>query len=69
MKRLLVRRGIKRGIRASGGIRTLVEVSLLLTLDFLAGPWLVNLFCFMRLAKRLIQSFCQIRDFGTIIKK
>ena len=44
------------------GVRALVRALLLPTLDFLAGPYLMSLFCFIRLAKELIQKLRQARD-------
>ena len=46
IKKFLVERGIRGGIRASEGVRTLLRASLLPTLDPFAGFWaLPSLFC------------------------
>ena len=53
IKRLLVEREIKRGVKAFEGVRVLVGVLSLPTLDLLAKRQPVSLSCSMKSARRL----------------
>ena len=59
VKKFFIGEGIKRGVRALGEVNALIKTSLLLALDPLTGLWApVSLFCFVKLAKKLLQGLC-----------
>ena len=69
IKRSLVERGIKRGVRVFRKIGVLVRTLLLPIFDLFARPWPASSFCSVKLVKRLILELCQVHDSRTIAKK
>ena len=68
VKRSSVEGGIKSRVRAFRGVRSLIEASLLLTLNFLTRPWPISLSCFLiGLVRGLMQGLGQVQDFEAIV--